>query len=535
MSRSNFGSLTKSVLLILVFIGMIFLATGVSALADGSAQNAGVTGNELQRAPINPLFIKYSQEKAAGLDTVSAQVTEDGHKLGLIPSPISRPDVRDIPISVSNTGGSEYTGAGTPLSTYTATYDLRTVSKVSPVKDQGMFGTCWAQATFASLESTLMPVTPAPDFSEKNLANFAGFVPDPANGGGTMWMSAAALTRWNGPVAESSDPYPYPPATTTWWTTSPAFSSTKHVQNVIFFPSHTTTGLVSTNNIKSVLTTKGAVYSSFFWKTSYYNPTYAAYYQPYNTAADPAGGGGHAVTIIGWNDNYPKANFNTAPAANGAWLVKNSWGTSWGNAGFFWISYYDKYFGSRYHADAEAAGSTKDTAVFRGEPATNYTKIYSYDKLGEVSDYNVGTPKTGSFANVFTTTSAGNISAVGFYTTDMNVPVTIRIYKNPTVSLPGSGTPASQYYTTLANMGYNTAELPVAKQVSLTKGQKFSVVITVTNPTNSFYIPIEENMDYYSSGVTSTTGQGYVKVGTVWSDLYTELPDSHICIKAYAK
>ena len=36
----------------------------------------------------------------------------------------------------------------------------------------------------------------------------------------------------------------------------------------------------------------------------------------------------HAVTIIGWDDNYPKENFNNVPKGNGAWIVKNSWGES---------------------------------------------------------------------------------------------------------------------------------------------------------------------------------------------------------------
>ena len=37
----------------------------------------------------------------------------------------------------------------------------------------------------------------------------------------------------------------------------------------------------------------------------------------------------HAVVIIGWDDNYPKENFleGHQPPENGAWLVRNSWGS----------------------------------------------------------------------------------------------------------------------------------------------------------------------------------------------------------------
>ncbi len=45
-----------------------------------------------------------------------------------------------------------------------------------------------------------------------------------------------------------------------------------------------------------------------------------------NVASDTAGGG-HAVVIVGWSD------------ARNAWLIKNSWGTDWGNGGFGYIGY----------------------------------------------------------------------------------------------------------------------------------------------------------------------------------------------------
>lgn len=51
----------------------------------------------------------------------------------------------------------------------------------------------------------------------------------------------------------------------------------------------------------------------------------------------------HAVTIIGWDDNYSKENFNKEwrPSEDGAYIVLNSWGNSFGDNGIFYISYED--------------------------------------------------------------------------------------------------------------------------------------------------------------------------------------------------
>ena len=65
----------------------------------------------------------------------------------------------------------------------------------------------------------------------------------------------------------------------------------------------------------------------------------------------------HEVTIIGWDDNFPKEKFKNhadiyynytteiqytadiEPRENGAWIVLNSWGSEYGDNGIFYLSY----------------------------------------------------------------------------------------------------------------------------------------------------------------------------------------------------
>ncbi len=82
--------------------------------------------------------------------------------------------------------------------------------------------------------------------------------------------------------------------------------------------------------IKQAVFQHGAVFTSYYHSGSYYNALYRTYY--YYGAAQA----NHGVAIVGWNDNKL-----TAASDPGAWIIKNSWGTGFGESGFFYISYYD--------------------------------------------------------------------------------------------------------------------------------------------------------------------------------------------------
>ncbi|MDY0130892.1 MAG: C1 family peptidase, partial [Methanosarcina vacuolata] len=198
-----------------IFCGLLvlLLVAGSSiAMADtGLSENSKALEPGL--APVNPDFIKYQQAK-----TSNQLEPSDGHGTGFIPSTVDLSHLS--PISYGKVS-------------FPAYYDLRTLNKVTPVKDQGNAGTCWAFATYGSLESYLMPGKTW-DFSENNLKNLLS--PKYSNGfdfpeGGNSFMSTAYLARWSGPIDEKDDPYD-PDSEV-----SPEDKTVKkHVQNVLFLP-----------------------------------------------------------------------------------------------------------------------------------------------------------------------------------------------------------------------------------------------------------------------------------------------------------
>jgi hypothetical protein len=287
----------------------------------------------------------------------------------------------------------------------------------------------------------------------------------------------------------------------------------QHVQNVLYLPYRASS--TDNDNIKWALQNYGGVYAAMYIDTSqsYYNSQTAAYY--YSGSADP----NHAVTIVGWDDSYLASNFPNAPPGPGAFIVKNSWGTSFGKSGFFYISYYDTQFARR----------SQPPAVFTAESTANYDNNYQYDPLGWVNSYGSG-GSTAWGANVFTATSNQRLSAVSFYAGSVNTQYEIYVYTDPT-SGPTGGTRYTGPAGTIAMPGYHT--IPLTTPVSLTAGHKFSVVIKITTPGNNYPIPVENTWQGYSTG-TAQSGQSYLSTtGTSWTDATQVDSTMNVCIKAF--
>jgi len=494
--------------LVLLFIGSLG-AVAVSAEQGNagvvSAQAALTTtasASSLSRAPINPAWTQYQKNVATG--NVAQQAVLP-HGLGEIPPVVDLSPLKQQTVALAG------------ASAFPTSYDLRALGKVSPVEDQGSCGSCWTFATYGSLESYLLPAQLS-SFSENNLKNEHGF-DTPCCNGGDMVMSTAYLARWggtmqSGPVATACDPYTASCSDTT------SCSVQEHVQNVYFLPLKQSP-MDNNNAIKSALMTYGGVYSAFDWlgdmraQTTYWNPSTAAYYD------STTQGGNHAVTIVGWDDSFPATSFSTAPPGNGAWICKNSWGTSWGQSGYFYISYYDLNMGST------------ENAVFSAEPVTNYAANYQYDPLGWVGSWGGGSSTLWG-ANVFTA-QTGNLKAVGLYAVAPNMQYTIQIYTDP-ANTPTDGTLVATQSGSVTYAGYYT--IPLGTTIPLTSGHKFAVVIEFTTPGYSYPLPTQEYKQGYSSNVINSPGQSYYSTdGSSWSDWYKYAGNAYVVsnnIKAFA-
>ena len=444
-------------------------------------------------SPLNPVFTQYLRDRQ--LSGITGSV---GEVYGYAPSPL------DL---------SHLTGSPLPrvkkLEAPPARFDLRPLGKLTPVKDQkqNICGSCWAFATYGSLESTLLP-TETRDFSENNLKNTHGFDWGPCEQG-NGYIATAYLARWSGPLNETEDPYdPYSA------NPSPVdLPAQKHLQEALILPDRA--GPLDNNNLKEAVLAYGAVSTLMHIQNRepFYNSANHAYFFNGGEKVN------HAVAIVGWDDHFPKERFSIVPPGGGAFIARNSWGKDWGEEGYFYVSYFDAKIGT-------------ENFLFPGvEPPGNFRHIYQYDPLGWTLGCSWGSGSTSWFANIFTAAADDSLKAVSFYTAAPDSPYEIYVFLNA-VSGPVSGVFAGSKAGTLEMPGYHTVLLDSA--VPLRTGQKFSVVVRLTTPGYDYPIPLEYPHPGYSSQARANPGESYASGnGIYWDDVTKEFPNTNVCLKAF--
>ena len=384
-----------------------------------------------------------------------------------------------------------------------AAYDLRNRDRVSPVRDQGEFGTCWAFASLGALESVDMPKE-SNVYSVDHMSKNNGFSLELSEGG-EHTMSIAYMASWKGPVLDKDDPYGD-------GETNSDLKAVKHLEEAIIIDQR------DDEKIKSAIYKYGAVESSIYMEMPYgYNSS--PYYDETNASYcyDGEEKANHDLVVVGWDDNYPKEKFKKVPEHNGAYLCKNSWGEEFGDKGFFYVSYDD-------------ANICKKSIVYtRTGNADNYDNIYQSDQLGWIGQMGFN-KESAYFANVYTANADETLEAVSFYATGDNTSFKVFIvedYKDQK-SLNGGRKEIGKGETRYP--GYYTVDL--SKKVELKKGQKYAIIMSIKTPGSERPIAIECDGGNRTKDFDLTDGEGYMSLyGENW--MSAEESEANICLKAF--
>jgi C1A family cysteine protease len=442
-----------------------------------------------------------------------------------------------------------------------SSYDSRDYGYITPVKDQGNYNTCWTFGTAASCEAYMIkhgihvgedgPVADLSlNLSEYHLAYYTYtdaydaegmltgdktyFLSSHANGsfldaGGTGELVSYPLMRWTGLADESDVALMYSSASSAGLGSEHAYqNNVAHVTSVRhFFGSNV-------DEVKRHIMEYGA--GSMGVRVS--NTAGTGYHGGVNTSAgticwiqsavayQDAGFyyADHDVTVVGWDDSFSKENFNQGyrPNNDGAWLVKNSWGTNIGDDGYFYVSYEDSATCASY------------ISFFSVEDVDNYDHNYQYDGSGNY--YNSEEMVTGdSVAQVFVANGNETLEAVALALYGDNTDYTVRVYTGCETDDPSSGTLAATKTGNFDYWGYQTIKLD--DPVVLTAGQRFAIVITFSgDDINVAYDTTIQEDQYYHMGLLHMThpNTSYFK-GVNDSGWTNKSGDGNYRIKAFTR
>ncbi len=346
------------------------------------------------------------------------------------------------------------------------------------LQSQGQYGTCWAFSTVALAEISLIRkglATPSIDLSEAQVAynvyhEFAdrlGLLGNDSltdlqgtwlEDGGSLALSTWSLAAWKGIAEESIVPYAGIDDSTVL-TEEEQRAAYAILTDARWF------NMSQTYTVKNMIVLYGAVSASMYHSDEYFSRETNAYYQ------NVTDGTNHSITVVGWDDNYSASNFSTAPADDGAWICRNSWGSDWGDGGYCYISYYDM------------AVSASVAYALDFDTADKYDNNYQYD--GGLFNGYASLPAGYGYYNTFTAAKNETLEAVGIGLYSADAEYSVMIYDADTgeklLSEPVEGCTSES--------GFYTIELP--ETVSLEAGDRFSVYFSLQTSDGYAHIMID--------------------------------------------
>lgn len=483
-------------------------------------------------------------ETETEIETVEEIKIISENALDEYPNPVIPFKIDGTDIFAGLNAGEEYNKAAPLPEKYDPRIDA--ADEMTSVKNQNPWSTCCSFAMMDILQNSMIRQNFADnsiDLSERHMAYFmfnTGYdALDNANDdtivcdsdtyyleqGGNACIAAMKLMNWHGAAYESA--YPYSNSNTApsrLNNKTDAQNAAVMAQDIYFIPTSDATIEERKSAVKQLIQEYGCVEWSYGHLDDQYNVYNAGTYSYYN----PCSGANHEIVIVGWDDNFPKTNFNAvsvqytdgsiaqlSPENNGAWIVKNSWGTTFGDGGYFYISYEDASLGS---------GNPATVAV--AENKNTYDNNYLY---GNTSSFDYRIFDSGEkIAQIFKAKSSygkEKLTAVSMMLASDNISYSIQIYKNPQMSEgivrnPESGECMLSEPVTgqTGYAGLHTIVLP--EPVTFQKDDYMSVVIEFKSDNAGVFIDISDTESYDGINVihTNTVHAGQ----SLWNPLYND-------------
>jgi PKD repeat protein len=305
-----------------------------------------------------------------------------------------------------------------------ATFDWRNnsgVNYVTPVKDQEFCGSCWAFSSVAAMESRVLIDNPGEAGLNVNLSEqvvvsalTSGSIDSKGNiscidccNGGFIGDAANYIQNTGIPI-EGCFPYTgYDPlddqlsggkyksslidACATYNTDTYRTQASGGTKSAWIWVSNTTVNQQNNGTVYATPTQiKNAIYNfGPVVVTMYVYDDFYLYYQS-GIYSYVSGGwdGGHAITAVGWDDTTDPPCF----------IVKNSWGSTWGESGYFRIAQTELSGKSQFAQNAIAYTSSTGSSL--GVPTADF-----YIEIPAVTDNNMTVTGTAPFSVIFQDTS----------------------------------------------------------------------------------------------------------------------------------
>jgi C1A family cysteine protease len=272
-------------------------------------------------------FLPLQPDMAARIDALRQAVKTEGGTYEIAYStamdiPLKHLTGLKVPPGWNKSDAPSVPMLGASVQTLPTSYDWRAHNGVTPIKNQGNCGDCWAFSTVGPLESQiLLQNKTTVSLSEQYLVscNVSGWN---CNGG---WFAhdyhmdeSGQDNNGPGAVFTSADPY-----TGTNSKCGATYSHSYRLSSWAYVGSEEAVPTI--DSIKQAIYSYGPISAGV-----YVGPKFQAYSSGiFNT--NESGTINHAIVLVGWNDDLGPD--------NGYWILRNSWGTSWGQSGYMYIRY----------------------------------------------------------------------------------------------------------------------------------------------------------------------------------------------------